>query len=910
MKYQLPSKIELKKLFSSDPDRYYRVRLFDKMGFVRKKCSNCDNFFWTLQQDKHFCPECEGYNFIGNTPVKRRMSYTESWKAIEDFFVSKGHTSIKRYPVVARWRPDLYFTVASIIDFQRIEEGKVVFDFPANPLVVPQMCLRFNDIENVGVTGRHYTSFCMVGQQALKSDGGYWKDETIDLDFELLTNIFGIPKEEITFVEDVWLGYGAFGYSLEYYVRGLELGNAVFTEFEGTQDNYRVLKEPVVDMGAGLERFSWLTHATPTSYESTFGHVYKHMLDVTGIASDEELLAKYFNVAGKLDIAETQDSSQVKYEIAKKIGIPSEVVERQISPLEAIFAILDHTRTLLFAVADGALPSNVAGGYNLRVIFRRAKSLLDRYRWRINIGELVRMHAEELRRMYPELYESVDSVEEVLSVEEKRYNASILRTSGIIQQLKKKGTFSLEELIRLYDSDGITPELLRESGLNVRIPSDFYKRVTERHMLQKEVKEGPKFDVSSIPATRLLYYEDQNIFDFKAKVLRVFNGQWVVLDKTAFFARSGGQEPDHGTLDGARVVEAIKYGDVVLHKVEGELPKEGSEVECHVDRERRYTIMRHHTATHIINGAARHVLGPWVWQHSAFKDVTGARLDITHHSPLTSEEIIRIERLANDIVRQNIPVELQLLPRNEAEKLYGFRLYQGGIIPTKILRVRKIGDFDVEACGGTHCERTGDIGLIKIIKAERVQDGIDRLEFLAGEPALKFVEERDSIVETLSSALETQPENVVKVVRSQKEELEELKKSYRTLAEGFARQMLSSLDGMAEKVGEYNVLIISENYINPDAHIAIGDLLTTNRNDLLYIGLSVKEGKSRLVIFAGDKLVTSGIRASDLARELSKGLGGSGGGNERIGQGGGTKPASIAELKRLARESILRLQAG
>ncbi|MEM0117080.1 MAG: alanine--tRNA ligase [Conexivisphaerales archaeon] len=900
----MPSKEELRKKFSADPDRYYRVQLFDRLGFIRKKCANCDNFFWTLDDDRSLCPECEGYTFIGNAPVSTPLSYVTTWEMIENFFVKNGHTSVKRYPVVARWRPDLYFTVASIIDFQRIEGGKVVFDFPANPLIVPQMCLRFNDIENVGVTGRHYTSFCMVGQQALADEQGYWKDKTIDLDFELLTQVFNLPKREITFVEDVWLGYGAFGYSLEYYVRGLELGNAVFTEFEGSPDRYRQMEKPVVDMGAGLERFTWLTNGSPTSYESTFGPVFKRLSDVASIELNKDVLARYFRLAGKLDIPETQDSSLVKHQLAKKLGLSDVVVEKQIAPLEAIFAVLDHTRTLLFAIADGALPSNVAGGYNLRVIYRRAKSFLDKYGWRIGITELIHLHAEYLKRMYPELYEALHSVDEVLSVEEQRYYSSLSRAETIIQQLKKKGTPTLEEMIKLYDSEGITPELLKARGLDVTIPADFYRRVTERHMIQKAQNNRESFDVTGLPATELLYYEDQDLYDFQAKVLKVFEGKWVVLDRTAFFARSGGQEPDHGLMGSAKVVEAIKYGDVVLHRIEGHPPAEGEEVNCKVDRERREIIMRHHTATHILNGAARQLLGPWVWQHSAFKDVDGARLDITHHSPLTPEQVKEIERLANKVVRENLPVELHLLPRSEAERRYGFRLYQGGIVPTKVLRVRKIGDFDVEACGGTHCNRTGDIGLIKITRVERIQDGIDRLEFLAGQPALDFVEARSDLVEFLSSVFTTQPENLKKVLLSQKEEFEQLKKNYKSLAKRLAAEMQAGLAKMSYSIGGIKLVFISDEYLDEQAHIAIGDVIITSNPDVVYVGFVVKNGGSRIVVFAGSKAVEKGVNASELVREVSRTISGSGGGTSRLGQGGGKIPDSTDLIREKVIEKI------
>jgi alanyl-tRNA synthetase len=159
----------LKRKFSADYKRYYLVDLFKREGFLRKKCENCGKYFWTLDADRKRCDDqpCSSYTFIGDPPTSRKFSYVEAWKAVESFFKKNGHAIITRYPVVSRWRPDLFFTVASIIDFQRVEAGKVVFSLPANPLVVPQMCLRFNDVPTVGVNGKHGTSFCMIGQTAL-----------------------------------------------------------------------------------------------------------------------------------------------------------------------------------------------------------------------------------------------------------------------------------------------------------------------------------------------------------------------------------------------------------------------------------------------------------------------------------------------------------------------------------------------------------------------------------------------------------------------------------------------------------------------------------------------------------------------------------------------------------------------
>ncbi|HEY6282738.1 MAG TPA: alanine--tRNA ligase-related protein, partial [Nitrososphaerales archaeon] len=296
----------LKAKFSADYKRYYLVDLFKREGFVRKKCQNCGRFFWTLDPERKRCDDqpCSPYSFIGDPPTSKKLDEVGSWKSIERFFVKNGHTSVKRYPVVSRWRPDLYFTVASVIDFQRVEAGKVVFQLPANPLVVPQMCMRFNDIPNVGVSGKHYTSFVMVGQHSIADKQGYWKDKCIDLDFKLMTKEFGIDKKEITFNEDVWVGYGAFGYSLEYFVRGLELGNAVFTAFEGDIRDYREMKEKVVDMGTGLQRWAWLSQGTPTNYDANFASVLKRMNELCKVHVDRKLFLAYSRLAGTMNVDE------------------------------------------------------------------------------------------------------------------------------------------------------------------------------------------------------------------------------------------------------------------------------------------------------------------------------------------------------------------------------------------------------------------------------------------------------------------------------------------------------------------------------------------------------------------------------------------------------------------------------
>lgn len=776
------SKQELRKKFAKDWERYYKIDFLIAQGFVRKVCPKCGKGFWTLQQERKYCPDqpCSYYEFLGNPPTKKRFEYVEAWKAIERFFVKNGHKSISRYPVVARWFPPLFFTAASIVDFYRVENGNVIFEFPANPLIVPQFCLRFNDVPNVGVTGRHYTCFVMVGQHSLY-DGkqGYWKEKCIELDFKLLTEVFGIKQEEIIFVEDLWLGTGAFGSSMEYFVRGLELGNAVFTEFLITPSGTREMPQKVIDMGAGLERFPWLTQGTPTSYDTTFKPVIEKLRKKLGLEYDKELFMKYSKYAGTLNIDEIKDVEQAKRKIASILGMSIEKLKEKIEAIQALYAVADHTRALTFAISDGQIPSNVGGGYNLRVILRRALSFVDRFDWNIKLVDVCELHAKQLKPMCPELIEHLNEINKILEVETKRFQSTKERVSRIVERLvKEKKEITTETLMKLYESEGVTPELIKTKIPNIVISPDFYAKITEKHEVKKEKVKEPLL-VENIEPTKLLFYEKPEKYEFNAKVLRIM-GSNVILDKTFFYPAMGGQLHDSGFINGCKVIDVEKIGNVVIHKVEGVNFKEGNVVKCMVDKQRRLALRRHHTATHIINAVARKVLGLHVWQHGTEKDVDKARLDITHYEALTDEEVEKIEKKANGIVRKNLPVNVFIIPRDEAEKKYGFRIYQGGAVPSKKVRIVEIPGVDVEACGGLHCSSTKDVGFITIMRTKRIADGIVRLEFCSGDTALEYLKEREKILNEAARLLnvkeEDVPEATIKLFNKWKELRKKLKK--------------------------------------------------------------------------------------------------------------------------------------
>jgi alanyl-tRNA synthetase len=896
-------KKELTSLFSSDPDRYYKVPLFDKVGFNRQACTRCGKFFWSIV-NKESCPDHESYGFINDPPTSKRLDYVDAWKEIEAYFRSKNHAIISRYPVVCRWRDDLYFTIASIVDFQRVMGGKVVFELPANPLVVPQMCLRFNDVENVGLSGRHYSSFCMVGQTCNADlPGGYWKDKCVDIDYEMLTTVLGIRPEEITFVEDVWMGAGAFGNSLEYYVRGLELGNAVFTEFEGDENNFHIMKNKIIDMGAGLERLSWITMGTPTSYECSFGTVIEALTNMTGTFNHPEVIGKYFEImSGKIgeDYVMLNSSSgmrninTVRSLIAKNMGMSEDVLARIISPYEAIYTVADHTRTLLFAIADGSLPSNVGGGYNLRIILRRSLSLLERMGWNdVKLGTITDLHIDYLRQMYPELEEHRDDIKTILEIESERYVGSRERMSALatyISGARKKLT--IDDLIKMYESDGVTPEYLLESGAIQSIPPNFYTKLAELHGEQAaRHSQKPVLGTEGLPATRLLYYEDETNHEFEATVLKVIDNKFVVLDQTAFYPRGGGQEPDKGKLDSFEVVEVSKHGDVVLHELRNTTNNlnEGNIINGKVDAQRRNSITKHHTSTHILNCAARNNLGPWVWQNSAYKDEDYGRLDITHHSALTKEEIERIEKSANEIITQNLPVSINVYSRGEAEQKYTFRIYQGGAAPTNNIRIVNIEGWDIEACGGTHVRRTGELGLVKITKSERIQDGVVRLEFVAAKSALNYLQGLENSLNTIAQSLGTSKEKVVESILKRNEVTDLSKKKIKAILRKISPLIAKSvsLEAKITPVGNTKIYIIHDDQLDDEYHISVGEKAVEHDKSLIYIAVFTRGEGISVIVFAGDD-ASKLIKAGTVAKEISIRLGGSGGGSERFGQGGGS----------------------
>ncbi len=760
-------KNEFKLKASKEPEKHYAVAVLKKEGFKRHTCTQCGTHFWHVSETK-VCgnPECSGgFRFIDAPPTKKRLDYLGVWKTFSQLFTKLGYTPIPRYPVVARWRKDTDFVQASIYNFQPyVVSGEV--EPPANPLVVPQFCLRFNDVDNVGITGSHYTGFVMIGQHAFMPPERFDQARYFSDIHTWLTKGLALPVEEITYHEDAWAGGGNFGPSMEFFSRGLELGNQVYMSYEKTASGFKELNIKVLDMGMGHERNAWLTQGKTTSYETTFPTVMQKLFKATDIQYDPKIVRKFLPYAGYLNIDEVTNIDKQWARIAQWLKLDISELKSHIIPLSALYSVAEHTRSLLFALHDGGLPSNVGGGYNLRTILRRALSFIHLYRWDLNLTEICKWHAAYLKPLYPELSQHLDDVHNILEVEKEKYKATQEKARHLVAYLLKE-QITEDALLHFYDSQGISPELVREEGAKmgkrVTIPDDFYARVAELHEKKLQVHATKKeitLHLPGIPETTARYFEDYEKTEFDATVVGQ-QGNYLFLDQTCFYPTSGGQLHDLGVLGKVRVVDVFKSGLYIVHVLEKEVSfPVGQKIHGSIDRDRRYQLAQHHTTAHILSAAARRILGNHVNQASAYKDMNKARLDITHYQSLTPEEIIAIEKEANRIVADKIALRLRFESRTDAEKKYGVSIYQGGVVPGKKLRIVEIPEVDVEACGGTHLKNTSEAGKIKILKTSKISDGIVRLEYVAGKAAIAYEEKEKNQLTQVAQLLHVPKDNV------------------------------------------------------------------------------------------------------------------------------------------------------
>ena len=750
-------KKEFKKIANQDYKKYYPVDYLVNKGFQRNKCANCNINFWSLEKVS-ICgdPACSGgFRFINNSPAKTKLDFLDVWKEFSSMFKKMDYTPINRYPVVARWNPTMEFTIASIAGFQPyVVSGEV--KPPANPLTIPQFCLRFVDIDNVGITGSHNTGFVMIGQHTFveKKD---WNQEKYFQDIHQWLKVgLGLKNKDIKFHEDAWAGGGNFGPCMEFFSGGVELGNQVYMMYEQTPSGPKELKLKILDMGMGQERNAWFSQGCNTMYDATFPTVIKKLESKINLKVNKELFGKFVPYAGYLNIDEVEDINNAWKQVAKFTNSNVGELRKTILPLSSLYSIAEHTRALLVALNDGALPSNVGGGYNLRILYRRAMNFVSKYNWDIDLNDVCEWHANYLKPQYPELSKNLNEVYKIMDVEKEKFKTNKIKTKAIVEKIIKDNIkINNEELIKLYDTDGIPPDLIEEELIKVNrkieVPQNFYSLVAAKHEKKEQdhsTKKDYSLDLENIPETVPLFYQNYRLDHCNANVLKI-KDNFVILNQTVAYATSGGQINDLGTINNDKIIDVFKQGNVIVHKLESKPNfKVGDEVIVKIDLNRRLQLAKHHTATHIINAAARRVLGGHINQAGAKKTTEKAHIDITHYTSLTNNEIKAIEEEANKIIKQKIPVKKEVMLRNEAEEKFGFSIYQGPAVPGNKLRIINIENTDVECCGGTHLDNTSEAEIIKIIKATKISDSIVRIEFKAGKAALQEeLKDKDLLIE-------------------------------------------------------------------------------------------------------------------------------------------------------------------
>jgi alanyl-tRNA synthetase len=439
--------------------------------------------------------------------------------------------------------------------------------------------------------------------------------------------------------------------------------------------------------------------------------------------------------------------------------------------------------------------------------------------------------------------------------------------------------------------------------------------VAERHSKPAASLEAsssePEWEakLKDLPATRALYYDDAYKTGFQAKIVARVTENAIVLDQTCFYPEGGGQPADHGELRFGdrklKVTHAQKIGNTIVHFLDQPIDEEIDLVEGEIDWQRRVNLMRHHTGTHALIGAARRVLGEHVWQAGAQKEVESSRLDITHYREITPKERERIERLVNQVILRDLPVQVAWMAREKAEAKYGYRLYQGGAVPGSKIRVVRIQGWDAEACGGTHCKRTGELGVFKIEKAGKLQDGVERIIFSAGEPALKRINQQSEALakamEVLKTTAEKLPESI-KAIVSERDSLErELEKVHAKTTEAHVKQ----LEKKAIALGTVRLVLSKTAKRKGIDTVEVANRLKESDPNMIAVIFEVSE-RVQVVAAAGGDAVKAGVNAGQIVSEASKILGGGGGGRPFFGTGGGSSKDKVDEALRVAEQTVTK----
>ncbi|MBE7558488.1 alanine--tRNA ligase [bacterium] len=855
------------------------------------------------------------------------MRGSEIRRSFLDFFVARGHTEIESDLLVPRSDPTLLFTSAGMVQFKAHFLGQATDGLTR--ATTCQKCFRTSDIENVGYTARHHTFFEMLGNFSF---GDYFKREAIAWGWEWVTQVLRIPVEDLwvthyeedeeaagiwereigvardrivaTGKKDNWWGpvgdSGPCGPCSEIHVdrgpsygekntihdggdRFVEIWNLVFTQYDQQKDGRLVeLPRKNIDTGAGLERIASVMQDVPSNFETDLLR---------------PLLSRAEELSGK------------RYGSSSEISISMRV-------------LADHGRAITFCIADGVLPANLGRGYVLRRIIRRAV----RHGRRLGIdrpflSELADVTVEVMHDTYPELAGRLEYVKRVALAEEQAFAKTLLRGTELLDQLMAEtragGGRQLpgEELFRLFDTYGfpydLTEEIAREQGLDCDRTGFEAEMEKQRQRARAAWKGSGQVGHRELPAellsarTTFLGYDELEsqeceilailCDDDPVESLEAGRQAEIILDRTPFYAEAGGQVGDVGVLEagsGAFQVEdtqKTQHG-VYLHRgrlLRGVL-KPGEHVTARVDRQKRSLTMAHHSATHLLQAALRQVLGGHVQQSGSRVSPDSLRFDFTHFEAVSPGQMEEVERRVNAWVWENLPVVAQEMDLEEARRAGALAFF--GEKYGERVRVVRMGDVSQELCGGTHVRRTGDIGLVALVKESSISAGNRRVEGLAGARAWERLK-GELLAERRKS------EDYAERLRRLEKELGELRAAGQ-------KNLAARLAGEAAEVGGARFLVRSLNGVQDVDLDTVMDGLKDRLPNAVIVLADERDGRVVFLCTVSDNLVTQGLHAGHLVKELAQLTGGGGGGKPTRAQAGGKDPSKLGEALALAERRI------
>ena len=923
---------------------------FSENGFRRAQCSATGLWFWSRDAARKTCGDSQEdeYTFIGSPLIS---GFSETGSALKNkmretflnFFEQQGHTRVEPYPILARWRDDIHLTIASIAVFQpHVTSGLV--PPPANPLTISQPCIRLTDVDAVGASGRHLTTFEMMAHHVFNrpKDGEvhYWMNECVEFCDHLFTAALGIDANEITYVENPWSGGGNAGAAVEVIVGGLELATLVFMNLQEDEDGdveikgikYSEMDLQIIDTGYGLERFCWAAAGTPTIYEAIYPESVSWLKELTGFSQIlegtdinlDELLGQMSRLLGIMNIEIGSDESSLRKVLIARLAERGVEIDEQTllsvsQPLSRIYAIPDHMHALCNMLGDGLVPSNAKAGYLARMLIRRVLRMRDELGLNVSLSDLAEHHLQfnfEVSRMK----QTTAGFLQILQLEEERYNIMLRKGENVVKGMLKSVPLDAVEipdeiLFTLNDTHGMAPALVigiakSSTWPNVSLRGGFAAELAQRHASQAKQaakSTSKKRGLPELPPTKKLYYDDVWMTNHNAEVLHCSKegDDWlVVLNQTCLYPEGGGQACDLGSINGIEVVNVQIENDIIIHTISNSLDV-GTQVSVELSIDRRRQLMDHHTAVHIVGGAARTLLGPHVYQAGANKNIDSARLDITHHSRLSRNDLDEIEKLSNQVLQEIKTTEKMELPRAQADKEFGFDLYQGGAPKGGDVRILKIGEHDVQACGGTHHDEPAKIGSIRIIRSSAVQDGVERLTIVAGAAALEYSRHQAELLSQASEVFGIDENDLPRTVSRFFEEWKTQRKRIESLEAEVTRLKTDGDGNAATEVDGIRYVFLEVDGGNKQMVAMVGELTRDSDKPTVAVIGSREGGGKLLVAITENSFASQKHDANVILKAISHHIQGGGGGRPTFAQGGGSKPDGIEAALEQARQDLL-----